>query len=182
MKSMVLKKLLLFIFCILFCAEYSYAATAYYGSGVSSRTMYNPVNNTVNTIRVNTPIINGRVTPQTISGRAHTITPSVQYTHIPTPGYRPLNPVYNPNMPASGIVIRNSNGVVTRYPVNNTIPYYDNNGYYNNGYYVNTVQYPVVTHTSTMTTGNGSYTYSEDYIPRIYNTTTYTNGRRFLSW
>lgn len=186
MKLNILKKLLL-LFCILQLCSCVYAVTVrnYNGGYTTTRTIYNPMNNTQSTVRINQQMImpgsSGVVNSPSISTRVHNITPSVQYTYVPTPGYNrnipaPHNQVYHSNMPASGIVINNANGTTVRYPVNNTVPYYGN------GYYVNTVNIPVVTHTTTMTTGNGTYSYSEDYAPYTYNTTTYTNGRRFLSW
>lgn len=181
-------KKLLFLFCILLLSGQVYSATVSSYGGVSTQTMYNPINRTGNTIRIQQTIIPG-TNPVTnyssISSRAHNMTPSVKFTSVPAPGYAPPqsntvthSTVYTSTTPA-GIYIQN-NPPIIRYPVNNTY-YYGNNNYYNNGYYTNKVQYPIVTKTTTMTNGNGTYTYSEDYIPSVHGTT-YTNGRRFLAW
>lgn len=168
---------------MLFCG-YANAATynTYNGGYTATRTIYNPINNTQTTVRVNQttfPRTNNTLNSTSISTRAHNISPSVKFTNVPPPGYSnnvymPPVHVYNSGIPRYGVVVNNSNGNITRYPVNN-IPYYGN------GYYVNTVQVPVVTKTTTTTTGNGTVTCTEDYAP-FGNSHVYTNSSRFLSW
>ncbi len=182
MYSKILRKCLLIFSMVIFCGcAHALTFNTYNGGYSGTKTIYNPMTNTRTTVQVRQTILPGTGTglnPTSISTRAHNITPSVQYTNVPTQGYShyihtPTVQVYNATPPQYGVVINNNNGNITRYPVNN-IPYYGNR------YYVNTVQVPVVTKTTTTTTGNGTYTYSEDYTP--FSRNIYSNGNRFLSW
>jgi hypothetical protein len=136
-------------------------------STVNNMRRYNSLSNRNSLNRINS-----------ISQNAHNMIPS---TH-PMP-VAPYNIYYPPVQRRTNVVYKNN-------PARNTsMTYYYGNGYYPSGGYYYYTTPPITTQTTTINTGNGSHTYTEQYFGnyvrngintvRSGNTTSMS---RFLSW